>query len=315
MDMPDAASSAPMNRLLAAHAVEEGLSPSRLDGVRFLRISSPLSRHAVLYPPSIVFTAQGNMYGYLGEERHICDQNHFLMLAIPLPFECEIPDATPEAPFLALCIELNYPLLGRLLLEMDDILPESEAPRGIGTEEITPVMRGTLVRLLNCLGDAMESRILGGNIVRELVYYSLRSKQGRILQAIGGMDGNSRRVLKSLGLIQRDYARELDVETMANEAGMSVSNFYLAFRAVTATSPVQYLKSIRLHKARQLITREGMNVGSAAVSVGYTNSSQFSREYRRFFGNSPIEEAKTRRFRAGKIRASCPTGKDKCRSD
>ena len=305
--MLDAASPAIMSRFLDIHAAEEGLSASQVEGVRFLRISRPLSRHAVLYPPSILFVVQGSMRSYLGEEYHICDQNHFLILSIPLPLECEIPDATREKPFLALCIELNYMMLGGLLLEMDDILPETEAPRGIGTGELVLDMRGALVRLLNSLGDTMESRILGPSIVRELVYRTLRSEQGRILQAIGGMDGNSRRVLKALGVIQRDYAKELDVETMAKEAGMSISNFYLAFRAVTASSPVQYLKSIRLHKAKQLITKEGMNVSSAAACVGYTNSSQFSREYRRFFGNSPIEEAKARHFRADKIKL----GKDK----
>lgn len=277
--------------LLSDLAKGEGYSPSILDGVRFMRSTRSTHRTPVVYEPGVFIIAQGRKRGYLGDDVYTYDPKNYLVLSVPLPFECEI-EATPEEPLLGLAVRVDPATIAELLLEMDDV-PAAPVgvPRGIYATPIDEGLCGAAMRLLECLRSPVEARILGPQIVREITYRVLRGAQGDALRAVAARHSHFGQITKALRRMHTDYSGSLDVETLARESGMSVSTFHHNFKAVTSSSPLQYLKTIRLHKARLLMVHEGLGAGIAAGRVGYESPSQFSREFKRLFGNSPADEA------------------------
>jgi len=287
-----------MTALLTSLATQEGVQPTLLDGVQLMRASQPLKRMQVLYEPGIVIVGQGRKRGYLGDQVFTYDAHNYLVLSVPLPFECET-EASPQEPMLAVSIRVDLAVLGELLIKMEAVhrSPTPTMPQGIYSTRLDGKLSDTAVRLLECLGDPAEARILGPQIVREITYRVLCGQQGGALRAAAALHSRFGQVHRTVQRIHTEYARDLKVEELADMAGMSASAFHQNFKAVTSTSPVQYLKTIRLHKARMLMVHEGMRAGIAAEKVGYESSSQFSREFKRLFGASPIEEtARVRRI-------------------
>jgi len=192
---------------------------------------------------------------------------------------------------LAVSIRVNLAMLADLMMKMDGGY-RSDAlalPQGIYSTELDCRLSETTVRLLECLNDPAETRILGPQIVREIIYRVLCGEQGGALRAAAALHSRFGQVSRALQRIHAEYASDLSVERLAETAGMSPSAFHQNFKAVTATSPLQYLKTIRLHKARMLMVYEGLRAGVAADRVGYESSSQFSREFKRLFGTTPVE--------------------------
>lgn len=282
--------------LLETLATREGFSPSILDGVQFIRENNSVPRGPVVYDPRIVIVAQGRKKGYLGDEVYTYDAYNYLVLSVPLPLECET-EATPDKPLLGVIVQVTPTTLGELLVEMDDDVAASrQIPRGIYSTPLTDELVSATVRLLECLRSGMDSRILGPQIVREIIYRVLCGGQGDVLRALATRQSHFNQIARILKRIHLEYSNSLDVETLARDANMSVSTFHHNFKAVTSTSPLQYLKSIRLHRARMLMVQDGLNASAAAGQVGYESASQFSREFKRFFGNTPADE--TARMRA-----------------
>lgn len=180
--------------------------------------------------------------------------------------------------------------LGELLMEMEDDRAPPEMVRGLYATPLTEDLDCAAVRLLECLQSPMDARILGPGIVREITYHVLRGEQGGALRAVAARHSRFGQIARVLRRVHQEYNKELDVESLAREANMSVSSFHHNFKAVTSTSPVQYLKSIRLHKARALMLQGDHNASTAASRVGYSSLSQFSREFKRYFGNSPSND-------------------------
>ena len=285
-----------MTALLSSLVPREGIHPTSLEGVSLMRVSQCLPRMPVLYEPGIVIVGQGRKRGYLGDRVFTYDAHNYLVLSVPLPFECET-EGTPENPLLAVRIKVNLVVLADLLMKMDAGRPTDApaVPQGIYSTKLDARLSEATVRLLECLGDPMEARLLGPNIVREITYRVLCGEQGGALRAAAALHSRFASVNRALQRIHADYARDLTVEELADIAGMSASTFHQNFKAVTSTSPVQYLKTIRLHKARLFMVYEGLRAGIAAERVGYESSSQFSREFKRLFGLSPVEEAERAR--------------------
>jgi AraC-like DNA-binding protein len=281
-----------MTSLLGALATREGIHPTAVDGVQLMRASQPIRRMQVLYEPGIVIVGQGRKRGYLGDRVFTYDAHNYLVLSVPLPFECET-EASPQRPMLAVSIRMDLAVLGELLMKMDGahVSAAPAMPQGIYSTELDVKLSETTVRLLECLTDPAEARILGPQIVREITYRVLCGQQGGALRAAAALHSRFGQVNRTVQRIHAEYARDLTVEELAETAGMSASAFHQNFKAVTSTSPMQYLKTIRLHKARMLMVHEGLRAGMAAGRVGYESSSQFSREFKRLFGASPIEEA------------------------
>ncbi|GEP45954.1 AraC family transcriptional regulator [Brevifollis gellanilyticus] len=276
--------------LLADQVRGQGFSPSRLAGVKFMRSTMEVPRTQVSYEPSIVIVAQGRKSGYLAGKKFVYDANHFLVLAMPLPFECET-EGSEDEPLLGLSIGVTPALVAELLMHVEQPPLNSASPQAIQSSELDDRLGDAATRLVECLRHADDARILGPQIVREITYRVLNGPLGHNLRALAAPHSHFGQIGRVMTKLNTDYARTHDLPTLASEAGMSVSTFHAHFKSVTSFSPLQYLKNVRLHKARMLMVHEGINASSAAMEVGYESASQFSREFKRLFGDSPANVA------------------------
>src|SRR3954466_10704247 len=283
--------------LLGEIAVEEGMQRTLIEGVEVFRATESVPRAPIVYLPRILIVGQGRKRAYLGGEAYRYDAYNFLVLSVPPPAECET-EASPEEPLLLLAIHVEPAMVGEMILELDEPpSPATPTPRGISSTPMDEEMAGAVIRLLECLKKPNDSRVLGRQTVREIVFRVLQGEQGGALRALASRDDHFARIARVLRLVHADYANPLGVDELARKAGMSVTAFHLYFKLVTASSPLQYLKRIRLDHARRLMTHDGHNASTAARAVGYESPSQFSREFKRLFGVSPIEDAEQTRAR------------------
>jgi AraC-like DNA-binding protein len=283
-----------MNRmatLLAQLAPSEGYTLSALDDVRFMRANGPVARTPVLYESCICIAVQGRKRGYLGDHVFAFDPEQYMVLSVPLPFHTET-EASLEEPLLGLVIQIDRTTLADLLVAIahDDIHGD-DAPRTMMSTPLDARMSASVLRLLEALASPLEARVLGPALVREICFHVLMGEQGGAMRAALTSQGHFGRIARALRRIHADYAGDLDVGTLAADAGMSIPAFHAHFRNVTQTSPIQYLKSARLHQARLLMIRSGVTAAAASFQVGYESPSQFSREFKRLFGRSPGDEA------------------------
>jgi AraC-like DNA-binding protein len=277
--------------LLSELARGEGFIPSRLPGVKFMRSTEHIPRTPVVYDQSIVIIAQGRKTGHLGGRTFIYDANNYLVLAMPMPFECET-EGTTEEPMLGVAVSVTPGVVAELLMTMESSPSTHDVrPQVIQAAPLDRTLSNATVRLLECLRSADDARILGPQIVREITYRVLLGKLGGNLRALAAPQSHFGQISRALHRIHADYARTLDIASLAREAGMSSSTFHAHFKAVTSSSPLQYLKTVRLHKAQMLMVQEGANASSAALRVGYESASQFSREFKRLFGGGPAAVA------------------------
>jgi len=284
-----------MAMLLKQLAPHEGYTRSLLDGVRFMRADRPLGRTPVLYEPSIVIVCQGRKRGYLADKVYHYDAQHYLVLSVPLPFSTET-EASPAEPLLAVSVRLDMTAVADLVMALDDrAAGTSAAPEGIVSTPLDATLADTTVRLLRALSSPLEARVLGPGIVRELCFRVLVGEQGGAIRAALANHGSFGRISRVLRRIHNDYAQPLDVGLLAGEAGLSVPTFHAHFKRFARTSPIQYIKSVRLHQARLLMIRDDLTAAAAAARVGYESASQFNREFKRLFGRSPGEEAREMR--------------------
>lgn len=281
-----------MVALLGTLAPAEGSTHACLDGVRFMRANRPILRTPVMYEPCIVIVCQGRKRGYLGDDVFVYDAQQFLVLSVPLPFESET-DASEEEPLLAISIRVDLTTVAELLMALNDTRGTTRIePKGIYSTALDQPLSDAVLRLLEALVSPLDARILGPSIVREIFYRVLNSEQGDALRAALTHQHHFGRIAKALRLIHADYRGDLDVDMLAREAGMSLAVFHAQFKQVTSTSPMQYVKATRLHHARLMMVQDGLNAGAAAARVGYESASQFSREFKRMFGCSPVEEVR-----------------------
>jgi AraC-like DNA-binding protein len=278
--------------LIGHLAPTEGYTKSALDGVTLMRSNHALAKTPALYEPSIVIVAQGRKRGFHGGETYVYDAQHYLVLAVPLPFDIET-EASPEKPMLGLALRIDPTATAELALALDEEAPhESPPPQTMFATPLDDRIGDATVRLLEALASPADARVLGPGIVREITYRVLSSEQGGSLRAALTQGSHFARIAKALRRIHDHYDGDLDVTTLASEANMSVPAFHIHFKAVTATTPIQYIKVMRLHQARLLMIRNGLSANTASERVGYESASQFSREFKRMFGRSPLEEAR-----------------------
>lgn len=276
--------------LLLELAPLEGYNVCALPDVRFLRSNRPLTRTPVLYDPGIVIVCQGRKRGYLGDELYLYDAQHYLAVSVPLPFSMET-DATEREPLLAIYLRLDFNVAADLLLQLDRHEGSVAAePRGMASTRLDAPLASSVLRFLQAMRDPLEATMLGPTLVREIYFRVFIGEQGGSLRAALNRHGHFGRIARALQRIHGSFAQTLSVETLAAEANMSVPTFHAHFRSVTNTSPIQYIKSTRLHQARLLMARNGLTAAAASAQVGYESPSQFSREFKRLFGGSPTEE-------------------------
>ena len=278
--------------LLRQLARQEGYTKSLLDNVRFMRADQQWARTPVLYEPSIIIICQGSKRAFLADKMYRYDAHHYLVLSVPLPFSAET-EATSEEPLLGIAIRLAATLVARLVTQLLDVeSATTDPPAAIVSTPVNDALAESTLRLLEALSDPLEARVLGPALVEEICFRVLMGEQGGAVRVALTYQGHFGRIARALQRIHADWRQPLDVPHLANEAGMSVPRFHLHFKSVTQTSPMQYLKSLRLHQARLMMIRDNLTAAGAAARVGYESDSQFNREFKRMFGRSPAEEAR-----------------------
>ena len=291
---------APLCGLIRRLADRPGFVPTALPQVQVMSWHQYAASSPQIYEPSLIILAQGSKLARLGHRTLEYGAGHYLVQALSVPFMCET-FATPDAPLLGVAVDIDRGTLGELVQAMDwptDDPGQVQTPQSMTSAALDRDMRERVERLLQCLQDPMDARVLGPGRVREVLYAALRGPQAGILRALVEQQGHFARIGAALTYLQAHYADPLSVETLARCANMSVSTFHEHFKRSTDLAPMQYLKRVRLLKAQQMLTGEGVGVAQAALRVGYQSTSQFSREYKRQFARSPGEESMPQRLPA-----------------
>jgi len=248
------------------------------------------------YQPGVTLMAQGRKRVDLGGKTFIYGESRYLLTSVDLPIISQIIEASEEVPCLAMSLKLEMPMV-RELLSREEIQPAealSDSP-AMATGEATVEFLSACCRLMDLLDAPRDIPFLSGLIQREIIYRILRGPEGARLRAIATLGDQSHRTAKAIAWIRANYAKPLRVEELAQIAGMGLSTLHHHFRALTAMSPLQYQKQVRLQAARERMLINGLDAASAAFEVGYESASQFNREYSRFFGQPPMRDIRTLR--------------------
>jgi AraC-like DNA-binding protein len=294
---------AALARKVVVHTYVEGSTKTSIPGLQLSRKSAPTACSSAAYEPSLVVFVQGKKQINAGKTAYICDDSTFLLTSIDMPVLSHVVEASEERPMLGLLLRLEMPLVREILSQQEFALPEEPVDaRGMAMGTTTPELLDACSRLVDLLDAPQDIPILSGLIQREIHYRLLRSPQGKHLRAIATLGEQSHRTSKAVEWLRANYAKPLRVEELAAMTRMGVSTLHHQFRSLTAMSPLQYQKQLRLHVARERMLNDGLDAASAAFEVGYESASQFNREYSRFFGQPPMRDVKERRM------ALAPTG-------
>lgn len=277
--------------LLNTLVPDEGIQEQIIEGVSLFRISEPFERTPQKYNPGIIFLAQGQKRIYIGDDTYTYDPLNYLILSVPLPLECEAA-ITPDKPLLGFRIDVDVQVIGEMLLHLKDMPQESKnVPKCVASAPIDSQLTDASVRLLETLSSSESESYIGSLVVKEIIYRVLTGEKGESLRALAYRNQKFFQIAHILDKIHKSYNAKLDMNHLATEAGMSISAFHSSFKAVTNSSPLQYIKNVRLHKARMLMIEDGISAYNASFSVGYESPSQFNREYKRLFGLTPGKDA------------------------
>lgn len=291
---------AALARKIASFVGQEESRITEIPGVSLHRRTSPTPPCRATYHAGVIVVAQGRKQVNLGQSSFIYDESHFLLTAIDLPIVSWVAQATEEVPCLVLSLRLDMSMvrevLGRGEIHVAEAVPESPA---MATGETTAEFLSACCRLLDLLDNPQDIPFLSGLIQREIIYRILSGPEGARLRAVATLGDQCHRTAKAVAWITANYAKPLHVEELARIASMGVSTLHHHFRMLTAMSPLQYQKQLRLQAARSLMLNSGLDAARAAFEVGYESPTQFNREYSRFFGQPPMRDIHTLRSSGG----------------
>jgi AraC-like DNA-binding protein len=289
---------------IAAHTPQDGKEATDIPGLSLYRASAPTECTSAAYEPELIVFVQGEKRINVGGTTLVCNGSTSLLTSIDMPVVSQVTKASQEKPILALMLKLEMPLVRDILSQQEFHLREECADaRGMAVGVTSFELLDACCRLMDLLDAPQDIAFLGSLIQREVIYRLLRSPQGKHLRAIATLGEQSHRTAKAVEWLRANYAKPLRVEELAAMARMGVSTLHHQFRSLTAMSPLQYQKQLRLHVARERMLKDGLDAASAAFEVGYESASQFNREYSRFFGKPPMRDIKTRRL-AGAVTIS-----------
>ncbi|WP_421387160.1 AraC family transcriptional regulator N-terminal domain-containing protein [Agrobacterium tumefaciens] len=276
-----------------------GYNQTGLGCIRILRTEAVLNDIPVLYKPGAVFVLQGSKHGILDGEIYLYDEDHYLAVSVPVPFRMT-STASPRRPLLAVYLEFDMQMAAEIATQLEKLAgPASVKPKGLFSSRMDSSIEDVLLRLLTVLGSPVEVAVLGGSILRELHYRVMSGPQGGAVIAALQRKGTSGNLVESLAWLRKNYGSEITVADLARAVGMSVPSYHVHFKELTGSSPMQYVKAMRLHEARLMIARQTGTIAEVAASVGYVSPAQFSRDFRRHFGRTASEEAKWVRHHLG----------------
>jgi AraC-like DNA-binding protein len=284
-------------RKIAAHIRMDGKEATGVPGLSLYRKSAPTQCTSAAYEPELIVFVQGEKRINVGGTTLECNESTFLLTSIDMPVVSQVTKASREEPILALMLKLEMPMVREILSQEEFHVPEAvSATRGMAVGESSVELLDACSRLLDLLDAPQDIPFLSNLIQREVIYRLLRGPRGENLRAIATLGEQSNRTAKAVAWLRENYAKPLRVEDLASVAQMGVSTLHHHFRSLTAMSPLQYQKQLRLHTARVRMLTDGMDAASAAFEVGYESPSQFSREYSRFFGQPPMRDIKARQL-------------------
>ncbi|HJU05288.1 MAG TPA: AraC family transcriptional regulator [Nitrospiraceae bacterium] len=271
-----------------------------ISGLSLYRRDEPTQPASYMYEPSICLTAQGAKRVVLGDDVYVYDTHHFLITSVDLPAVWQVLKASREKPYLGLVLKLDRREMSQLMA--DNNLPPPRAQRsrrGMATGEVTLPLLTAFQRLIDLLAEPKDIPILAPIIQREIVYRLLVGDQGTRLRQMASAGSQSQQIARAIDWLKSHFTQPLRIEDLATQVNMSPSTLHHHFRALTAMSPLQYQKWLRLNEARRLMLTERLDATTVAFQVGYESPSQFSREYSRSFGAPPVRDITNLRTSAG----------------
>jgi AraC-like DNA-binding protein len=275
-----------------ARWTDKGDQPTTaIPGLSLFQRVAPTPPASFMFEPRICVIAQGAKRVLLGDETYVYDAQHFLITSVDLPTVAEIIDASREKPYLGLILKLDQREISQLMVDSNLPPPRpQQSSRGMATGEVTLSMLSTFQRLIELFDEPKDIPILAPIIKREIFYRLLVGDQGARLRQIASAGSQSQQIARAIDWLKGNFTKPLRIDDLAAQVNMSTSTFHHHFRAVTAMSPLQYQKWLRLNEARRLLLSENQDATTAAFQVGYESPSQFSREYSRLFGAPPLRD-------------------------
>lgn len=286
--------------LIKPLAARPGFVDTHVAGVQAMSSNGYVASSPQIYDPSLIIIAQGSKLARLGPRTLEYGAGHYLVQALSVPFMCET-FATRQEPMYGVAVSIDRAVLSELVQAMGDapdVRVKVQTPASMTSAQLDAPMRESVERLLRSLHDPLDARVMGPARVREVLYAALCGPQAGVLRALVEQTGHFARIAAALQYLRDHYSEALSVDDLARRANMSASTFHEHFKRSTMLSPVQYLKRLRLIKAQQMLIGEGMGVAQVGHKVGYQSTSQFSREYKRYFERNPGEEGERLRISA-----------------
>lgn len=275
---------------------EEGVHPTAYGPLSLIRSNEPRPCLPAVYEPSLCVVVQGYKRAVVGEEVFNYDPLNYLVVSVTLPVVGQIVEATPDRPYLCLRLDVDPREVGRLMLEMDAGVGDTggaASNRGLYVASMSGALLDALLRLVRLLDVPSDLPVLAPLAMREIWFRVLGGDLGHRLRDLTRADGQAQRITGAIDRLRAHYDEPIRIDELAGLVHMSPSSLHHRFKAVTAMSPLQFQKQLRLHEARRLMLSEGMEAAAAGHRVGYESPSQFSREYRRLFGAPPRKEVRT----------------------
>lgn len=276
-----------------AHADANGFALTPIPGLFAVRATAPSGLLHDVYRPLVCLLVQGSKQVTMGTQAFSFSAGDSLLVAADVPTVSQITRASLVAPYYSLVLELDLALIAELTAEMPPV-SAADAVR-VRVDPTDTEVADAALRLMRLLDRPEALPLLQAQLLREMHYWLLAGRHGSAIRRLGWPDGHARRIARAVAVLREAFAQPVSVEQLADVAGMSPSSFHQHFRAVTSLSPLQFQKHLRLIEARRLMLSEGRSASSAAFAVGYESASQFTREYGRLFGQSPVRDTKEAR--------------------
>lgn len=279
-------------QLLERHSGSDGIHPTIVPGVAIHRLSTTVGEpDHLIHEPAMCLIVQGEKRIVLNDEVYVYDASRFLIVSVDVPIIGLVTRATAERPYLAFRMNLDPGEIAALILQ-SAMAPASDrgVMRALMLTKTSSEMLDAVIRLTKLLCTPEDIEALGPLAKREILYRLLKSEQGQLLRQIAEADGRCRRISQAIFWIRQHFDKPIRVEELSRLVHMSASSFHHHFKAITSMSPLKYQKQIRLQEARRLMLLQGVDAATAGHRVGYESPSQFGREYRKQFGESPMRD-------------------------
>lgn len=278
-------------RLTRLTGTLEGSMATAVPGLYLHRVTCPGGPHHALQLPIFGVIAQGSKRLLVGDQVYEYDPLHYLVSSVDLPVAGKVAVGSSSEPYLGLRLDLDVEAIGALIQDVEPLpAAQAEAPRGLYVNPLSDTLLDGVLRLLRLLDTPVDIPVLAPMVKREIFYRLLMNGQGAVLRQLVQKDSHTQRIARAIRLLREHYVRPLRVDDLARQAHMSASSFHHHFKAVTAMSPLQFQKQLRLQEARRLMFTSDTDVAVVAHQVGYESPSQFSREYSRLFGCAPLRD-------------------------